>query len=50
MDTEELREKLLDEVYAGAFSGLPAMILDADEIQKADSRELEEISARYGLK
>lgn len=47
-DTEDLRRELLDEAYAGAFSGLGAMILDADEIQNADREELEEIARRYG--
>lgn len=47
-DTEDLRRELLEEAYAGAFSGLGAMILDADEIQNADREELEEIARRYG--
>ena len=45
---EDLRRALLDEVYAGAFSGLPAMLLDEDEIRRADADELEEIARRYG--
>lgn len=48
-DTETLRKELLDEACAGAFSGLGAMILDADEIRNADADELEEIARRYGL-
>ena len=48
-DNETLRRELLDEVYAGAFSGLGAMILDAEEIRRADGGELEEIARRYGL-
>lgn len=47
-DTEALRKELLDEAYAGAFSGLGAMILDAGEIRNADKEELEEIARRYG--
>lgn len=47
-DTEALRKELLDEACAGAFSGLGAMILDADEIQNADGAKLEEIARRYG--
>lgn len=47
-DTEALREELLEEAYAGAFSGLGAMILDAEEIRNADREELEEIARRYG--
>lgn len=48
-DTESLRKELLDEAYAGAFSGLGAMILDENEIRNADAEELEEIARRYGL-
>ena len=47
-DTEALRRELLDEAYAGAFSGLGAMLLDADEIRNADKDELEEIARRTG--
>lgn len=47
-DTEALRKELLDEAYAGAFSGLGAMLLDADEIRNADKNELEEIARRTG--
>ena len=47
-DTEALRKELLDEACAGAFSGLGAMILDADEIRSANLEELEEIARRYG--
>lgn len=47
-DTEDLRRELLDEAYAGAFSDLEAMLLDADEIRNADREELEEIARRYG--
>lgn len=50
MDTEELREQLLTEAYAGAFSGLGAMILDEDRIRKADDEELKEIAAQYGIR
>lgn len=47
-DTEALRRELLNEAYAGAFSGLGAMILDADTIRGADKEELEEIARRTG--
>ena len=49
-NTEELRQELLDEVYAGACSGLPAMLLDEDDIRRADGDELEQIARRYGLR
>ena len=46
-----LRQKLLDDVYAGAFSGgTPAMLLEEDEIRTADDEELEKIAGRHGLK
>lgn len=47
-ETESLRKELLDEAYAGAFSGFGAMLLDADEIRNADKDELKEIARRYG--
>ena len=47
-DIETLRQQLLNEVYAGAFSGLGAMLLDVDEICRADADELEKIARRYG--
>ncbi len=49
-DTEALRRELLDEAYAGAFSGLGPILLDTEEIRNADSEELEEIARRYGLR
>ena len=48
---DDLRQELLDVVYAGAFSGgMPAMLLEEDEIRKADDEELEAIARRHGLK
>ncbi len=44
MSEEELRELLLAEVYAGAFSGLGAMLLDEDQIRNAGVEELEELA------
>lgn len=49
-NSNDLRQKLLDDVYAGAFAGMPAMLLEEDEIRKADDEELEEIARRHGLK
>ena len=50
MDPEELREKLLTDVYAGACSGLGAMLLDEDRIRSADDEELQEIADQYGIR
>lgn len=48
---DDLRQELLDDVYAGAFSGgMPAMLLEEDEIRNADDEELEAIARRHGLK
>ena len=49
-DTEDLREKLLSDVYGGAISGLGAMLLDEDRIRNADEEELEEIASQDGYK
>ena len=48
-NAEELRQKLLDDIYAGACSGLGAMILDADQVQNADPEELEQLAKQYGF-
>ena len=49
MNTEELRQQLLEEIYAGAMAGMPAMLLDEDAIRQADSEELQDIAQRYGI-
>jgi len=50
MEIDELRRKLLDEIYAGAFAGeFPAMLLDEDKILNAGSEELLELAEQYGL-
>lgn len=49
MDTEELRQKLLEEIYAGAVAGMPVMLLDEYEIRHAGDEELRRIARRYGL-
>lgn len=48
-DAEALRQMLLDEVYAGAFSGLDAMLADEAEIRLAGPEELEQLARRYGI-
>ncbi len=49
-DNEELRDDLLNYVYAGAFSGMPSMILEQDRIQNAPSEELQKIAKEYGIR
>ena len=41
---------VLDELYAGAFTGLGAMLLDEKTVLEADPEELEELARRYGLR
>ena len=43
-ERRRLRELLLAKVYAGAFSGLGAMLLDKDQIRNAGAEELEELA------
>lgn len=49
-EVEELRKKLLSDVYAGTFAGMPAMILDESRIRYASQEELEKIAKEYGYK
>jgi uncharacterized protein (DUF2336 family) len=46
IDIEDLRSRLIDEAYAAAATGIPAMILDAGEIEQAGPRELIAIARR----
>ena len=49
-NVELLRQELLNEVYAGSFSGLGAMLLDEDKIRQASPDELLQIARQYGIK
>ena len=50
-NAETLRQTLLNDVYAGAFGGgMPAMLLDEDEIRNADEEDLQAIARRYGYR
>lgn len=49
-EQEEFRQKLLSDVYAGTFAGMPAMILDESRICHASPEELEKIAKEYGYK
>ena len=48
-DTERLRQIILNELYAGAFAGMPAMLTEAEDVKHADYEELIQIAERYGL-
>lgn len=47
---EELRQKLLAEIYAGAGTGLGAMLLDEQRVRQGGQEELERIARQYGMK
>lgn len=49
MDTEELRQKLLDYVGSAAFSGISAAFGDLLEIENANYNELLEIAERLDV-
>lgn len=49
-DTEQLRQVLLDDVWAGAASGLRAMCLDEEKIRQAGPEELEQLARQYDIK
>ena len=47
-NTEELRSRLLSDIYAGCCAGMPAMMLDESRIKNVDADELERIAEEYG--
>ena len=47
--TEELRQKLLAELYAGAGAGLGAMLLDEQRVRRGGQEELERIARQHGI-
>lgn len=49
MDLEELRKALLSDSCAGAFSGMPAMIMDVERIRNADAEELLKLAKEHGI-
>lgn len=40
IDVDRLRKDLADDSYAGAFSGMPAMMMEAWEIENASDDEV----------
>lgn len=49
MDTDALRDYLLDQCGSAMFSGFPAAVLDVVDIEQADSYELRQMAERLGI-
>lgn len=49
INIEALRKRLLDEAYAGVFSGFGVMTLDISDIECASAEELLEIAKQYRI-
>lgn len=49
-DDEKLRQEILDELYAGACTGMPAMLVETSDAEDADRDELIELAERYGIR
>ena len=49
IDFDQLRRDLADDRYAGAFAGMPAMLMEAWEIESASEEELLELAQREGI-
>lgn len=49
IDFERLRRDLAEDRYAGAFAGMPAMLMEAWEIEDASERELLELARWEGI-
>ena len=47
-DTERLRQIILNELHAGAFTRVPAMLTEVEDVKHADYAELIQIAERYG--
>lgn len=49
IDYERLRRDLMEDRYAGAFAGMPAMMMEAWEIEDASEEELLELAYQDGI-
>ena len=49
IDFERLRRDLAEDRYAGAFAGMPAMIMEAWDIESASESELLDMARREGI-
>ena len=49
IDFERLRRDLADDRYAGAFAGMPAMMMEAWGIEDASERDLLDMARSEGI-
>ena len=49
IDFDRLRRDLTEDHYAGAFTGMPAMIMEAWDIESASESELLDMVRREGI-
>lgn len=49
MDIETTRQALLDEIYAGAFAGMPTMLTLEEEVKTADTEQLMTLAEQLGI-
>ena len=49
IDFERLRQDLAEDRYAGAFAGMPAMLMEAWEIEDASEDELLNMAEAEGI-
>ena len=48
-DIERLRERVIENLHAAAFGGIPAMILEVTDAEHASDAELIEMAQRLGV-
>lgn len=49
MDIEATRQALLNEIYAGAFAGMPATLTLEEEVKTADTERLMTLAEQFGI-
>lgn len=47
-EMEELKKKLISDIYAGSIAGMPEMLMDESRIMNADEEELKKIAREFG--
>ena len=47
-EIEELKKKLISDIYAGSIAGMPEMLLVESRIMNADDEEIKKIAKEFG--